>query len=280
MTWRVRVRHRTGYSYGGEVESSFNEARVTPLTDASQVTLDSRVEISPSASAYRYRDYWGTQVISFDIHSPHTELIVTATSVVETMLRSVTPGGLSWSDLHTDAVRDYHAEWLAFGARTDPDGELAELARQASVGLAPSDAARACADAVGSQMDYVRGATGVHTSGLQAWQERKGVCQDFAHVTLGMLRSLRIPARYVSGYLHPNADAELGETITGESHAWVEWWDGEWIGYDPTNSKPVGDQHVSVARGRDYDDVTPLKGVYSGAPSSELGVLVEVTRLA
>jgi transglutaminase-like putative cysteine protease len=280
MTWRVRVRHRTGYSYGGEVASSFNEARVTPLTDASQMTLDSRVEISPPASAYRYRDYWGTQVISFDIHSPHTELIVTATSVVETMLRSVMPGGLSWQDLQTDAVRDHHAEWLALGGRTDPDGELAELAREVSAGLAPTDAARACADAVGSRMDYVRGATGVHTSGLQAWQERKGVCQDFAHVTLGMLRSLRIPARYVSGYLHPNADAALGETITGESHAWVEWWDGEWIGYDPTNSKPVAEQHVSVARGRDYDDVTPLKGVYSGAPSSELGVLVEVTRLA
>ena len=95
-----------------------------------------------------------------------------------------------------------------------------------------------------------------------------------------MLRSIGIPARYVSGYLHPNAEAEIGRTVAGESHAWVEWWDGDWIGYDPTNGKPVGEQHVLVARGRDYDDVAPLKGIYSGPRSAELGVRVEVTRLA
>jgi transglutaminase-like putative cysteine protease len=120
----------------------------------------------------------------------------------------------------------------------------------------------------------------VHTSGMQAWAERKGVCQDFAHIILAMLRSLGLPARYVSGYLHPKASAEIGETVAGESHAWVEWWDGEWVGYDPTNGKRVGEQHVAVARGRDYDDVSPLKGMYSGPKSSSLGVIVELTRLA
>jgi transglutaminase-like putative cysteine protease len=280
MTWRLRVQHKTGYSYDGEVASSFNEARMTPLNDVSQTTLDSRVEISPAASAYRYRDYWGTEVTSFDIHKPHNRLVVTATSVVETMLRTATPGELSWQDLTDDLVRDRYAEWLAYSDRTDPDGELAELAQRAAVGLAPGRAAMACAGSVKAHMEYQRGATGVHTSGLEAWRERKGVCQDFAHVTLAMLRSLGIPSRYVSGYLHPKPSAPLGEMVTGESHAWVEWWDGEWIGYDPTNSKPVGEQHVLVARGRDYDDVAPLKGVYSGPKSSEIGVQVEVIRLA
>jgi transglutaminase-like putative cysteine protease len=280
MTWRLRVRHRTGYSYAGEVKSSFNEARMTPLTDATQMTLESRVEVAPAASTYHYRDYWGTLVTSFDIHAPHAELVVTATSVVETFLRSTEPGGLSWLDLQGEQIADRHAEWLALTRRTDPDGELAELARTAAGSLAPAEAAVACVTAVRESMEYVAGATGVHSTGLDAWRERKGVCQDFAHISLGMLRSLGLPARYVSGYLHPRATAAIGETIAGESHAWVEWWDGAWIGYDPTNGKPVGEQQVAVARGRDYDDVSPLKGIYSGPKSSALGVLVEVTRLA
>jgi transglutaminase-like putative cysteine protease len=283
MTWRVRVQHRTGYSYAGDVVSSFNEARMTPLTDQTQTTLESRVEISPTASAYRYRDYWGTRVTAFDIHTPHSRLVVTATSVVETGLR---PRGdeespvLSWSDLANDVVRDRYAEWLAFGPRTEPHDELGELARTTAGSLPPSEAAVGCVEAVRQAMTYRLGATGVHTSAVEAWHERMGVCQDFAHVTLAMLRSLGLPARYVSGYLHPKESAAIGETVEGESHAWVEWWDGAWVGYDPTNGKPVGEQHVAVARGRDYDDVAPLKGIYSGPKSSGLGVVVEVTRLA
>jgi transglutaminase-like putative cysteine protease len=111
------------------------------------------------------------------------------------------------------------------------------------------------------------------------WQTKQGVCQDFAHLTLGALRSLGIPARYVSGYLHPRPDAALGETVEGQSHAWVEWWAGEWVPYDSTHSGPIGEDHVLVARGRDYGDVSPLTGVYAGAAASELFVTVEVTRL-
>jgi transglutaminase-like putative cysteine protease len=283
MTWRVRVQHRTGYSYEGEVVASFNEARMTPLTDTTQTTLESRVEVTPSASTFRYRDYWGTRVTSFDIQTPHSQLVVTANSVVETGLRKPDPDclpELSWEDLRNELVCDRYAEWLAFTPRTDPDDELKNLAAQTAVGLEPAAAAIACVELIRSKLEYRLGATGVHTSGMQAWTEKKGVCQDFAHIILAMLRSLGLPARYVSGYLHPNASAEIGETVAGESHAWVEWWDGEWAGYDPTNGKPVGEQHVAVARGRDYDDVSPLKGMYSGPKSSSLGVIVELTRLA
>jgi transglutaminase-like putative cysteine protease len=253
---------------------------MTPLSDSTQITLESRLEVYPAAHTYRYRDYWGTVVTSFDLHTPHSELVVTATSVVETFLRTPESGGLTWSDLQSEQVADRQAEWLELTPRTDPDGELAELARTAAGRSSPTEAAVACVMAVRENMEYVFGATGVHSTGLDAWQEHKGVCQDFAHVSLAMLRSLGLPARYVSGYLHPQSSAGIGDTVTGESHAWVEWWDGAWIGYDPTNGKPVGEQHVAVARGRDYDDVTPLKGIYSGAKSSALGVLVEVTRLA
>jgi transglutaminase-like putative cysteine protease len=281
MTWRIRVRHRTGYCYDGEVNSSYNEARMTPLSDSNQTTLESRLDISPNASTYRYRDYWGTEVTAFDLHSPHSELEVIATSVVETGLRSWAPGGLDWDVLRSGEVTDQYAEWLDATPRTDPDGVLAGLAGMlARDHASPTGAAVACLAAIGEHLDYLPGSTDVKTSAAQAWVAGSGVCQDFAHVSLAMLRSVGIPARYVSGYLHPVADAEIGATVQGESHAWVEWWDGEWVGYDPTNRKPVGDHHVLVARGRDYDDVTPLKGIYSGSSSSALGVQVAVTRLA
>ena len=121
----------------------------------------------------------------------------------------------------------------------------------------------------------------MRTSAREAWEQRKGVCQDLAHLTAGMLRSLGIPARYVSGYLLPDAATpRSGGTVEGQSHAWVEWWLGAGSGWDPTNGIPVGSRHVLVARGRDYDDVPPLKGVYQGASSAMLGVGVELTRLS
>ena len=100
-------------------------------------------------------------------------------------------------------------------------------------------------------MKYQPGATGVHSRGEDAWAERSGVCQDFAHITVGALRSLGVPARYVSGYLVPKRDSAVGETSKGESHAWVEFWDDGWIACDPTNGAEVGPDHVVVARGRD-----------------------------
>ena len=126
----------------------------------------------------------------------------------------------------------------------------------------------------------MHGITGVHSTASEAWEARKGVCQDIAHVTLGALREVGIPARYVSGYLHPRPSAEVGVAVTGESHAWVEWFAGEWQGFDPTNNIEIGDRHVLVGRGRDYGDVPPLRGVYAGPFKSSLHVKVTITREA
>jgi transglutaminase-like putative cysteine protease len=120
----------------------------------------------------------------------------------------------------------------------------------------------------------------VHSSGLDALREGKGVCQDFAHLSLILLRAMGIPARYVSGYLHPKADATIGETVQGESHAWIQAWTGSWWHYDPTNDAEINEQYISVGYGRSYADVTPLKGIYLGQGSSDLDVVVEMTRLA
>jgi transglutaminase-like putative cysteine protease len=277
MSWRLRIRHVTGFAYPGPVLASYNEARLTPMTLPTQTTLFSQVEVTPAAATWRYHDYWGTQVTSFDLQRPHQQLKVTASSLVETGQPVLVSAGLDWTGLR--AAADEHAELLPASARTRVDEELAALAAAEVGDLAPAPAAVAVADWVRANVAYVPGSTGVQTSAQEAWTLRKGVCQDIAHLTVGLLRSLAIPARYVSGYLHPHVEAEIGATVAGQSHAWVEWWCGDWTGYDPTNGVPVGSRHVVVARGRDYDDVPPLKGVYHGPPSTELGVTVELTRL-
>jgi len=278
--WRMRIKHVTGFTYAGTAHASYNEARMTPVTVTGQTTLFSQVESHPAATSWRYRDYWGTQVTVFDLQRPHQQLRVTATSLVETSERTPSGEGVGWDVLHSPSTVDEQAEFLATTALTAVDEELSAQATTVVGDADPADAALALAGFVRDNVAYVPGSTGVRTSGQEAWAQRKGVCQDIAHLTLGLLRGVGIPARYVSGYLYPKAEGSVGDTIAGQSHAWVEWWTGDWTPFDPTNGVPVGPRHVIVARGRDYADVTPLKGVYHGAPSSGLGVTVEITRLA
>ena len=272
---RLRVTHTTGYRYDAEVVSSYNEARLVPQTGLTQTTLSSAVVTHPDAVQQRYWDYWGTQVTAFDVHVPHTELQVTCTSVVDTA-RGTEPGDVTWEQIQ--ASSDTHVELMRPSARTTPDDELTALAAQASG--SPREVVQSLADLVRDRVAYVPGSTGVQTSAVEAWQLRQGVCQDIAHVTLSLLREAGVPARYVSGYLHPAKEPVIGETGAGESHAWVEAWLGCWWGFDPTNGIPAGERHVVVARGRDYTDIPPLKGVYAGGGMHSLGVTVEVTRLA
>jgi len=276
--WRLRIKHVTGFTYVGTAHASYNEARMTPLTVTGQTTLFSQVECNPGATTWRYRDYWGTQVTVFDLQRPHDQMRVTATSLVETGERTPPGDSLGWHDLRSTV--DEHAEALRSTALTEVDEELVGRAVSVAGDAPPAEAAHAIADWVRSNVEYVPGSTGVRTSAQEAWFLRKGVCQDIAHLTLGLLRAIGIPARYVSGYLYPKEDGAVGDTIAGQSHAWVEWWCGDWTGFDPTNGVPAGLRHVIVARGRDYADVAPLKGVYNGAPSTGLGVVVEITRLA
>jgi transglutaminase-like putative cysteine protease len=143
----------------------------------------------------------------------------------------------------------------------------------------PGDYARAVVALIHDEVEYVTGSTHVESQASEAWAARSGVCQDMAHLAVGCLRDAGIPARYVSGYLVPRATAEIGHPVSGESHAWVEWWDGEWVGYDPTNGIGVNNHHVVVAHGRDYADVTPLRGIFTGGSTLDLFVEVEITRL-
>jgi transglutaminase-like putative cysteine protease len=278
--WRLRVVHSTGYAYKSPATASFNEARLTPRSDSRQNVVLSRVETVPATRSYRYIDYWGTAVTAFDLHAPHTELEVTASSVVETDQPEPPTEKVTWDELRTEAVVDRFDEVLTRTHYTPDSKRLARVGQRIANDHEPNDAVIAAAEWVQTELDYVPGTTGVHSSAVDALREGKGVCQDFAHLTLVLLRSMGIPSRYVSGYLHPHRKAAIGETVDGQSHAWIQAWTGGWWNFDPTNDKEINEQYVSVGVGRDYADVTPLKGIYSGGGSTDLDVTVEITRLA
>ncbi|EXJ52072.1 MAG: transglutaminase [Microbacterium sp. 69-7] len=279
---RLRIEHTTGFAYQGDVGASYNEARMLPISTDSQFVLSSQLDIDPSTSVNYYLDYFGTRVAAFDVLAGHRSLEITARSLVEVRPRPLEFPELSWERLAAESVRSIGTvEMLGQSTRTSPHPEVAELARDiAARHDEPARAALEIATAVGDAMEYMHGITGVHSTGAEAWVERKGVCQDITHITLGALREVGIPARYVSGYLHPQPDAEVGVPVTGESHAWVEWFSGGWQGFDPTNNAEIGDRHVLVGRGRDYNDIPPLRGVYAGPFKSNLHVKVTITREA
>ncbi|KAA8967327.1 transglutaminase family protein [Mycobacterium sp.] len=278
--WRMRVVHSTGYAYTSPVTASYNEARLTPRSDSRSNVILSRVETVPATRSYRYVDYWGTAVTAFDLHAPHTQLEVTSSSVVETELPEPPAAKVTWADLQEEAVVDRFYELLSPTPYTPLSRRIAGVGRRIARRHEPAEAVVEAAQWVRGELEYVRGATGVHSSGLDALSENKGVCQDFAHLSLMLLRSMGIPARYVSGYLHPKRNPAVGKTVAGQSHAWIQAWTGTWWDYDPTNDSTINERYVSIGTGRDYADVPPLKGIYAGEGSTELDVVVEITRLA
>jgi transglutaminase-like putative cysteine protease len=276
----LHIRHVTGFSYDGAADSSYNEVRMTPMSLDRQRVVSSSLNVTPFAVQSTYRDYFGTVVTTFDLHESHRQLEVVAEATVETLHEPDTTDDVELAAVRTASLDDQLVEYLASTARTHMSSDVLDEFRRATAGLVN---VRAIVDAamsvVAERMQYVRGATLVSSTAQEAWDESKGVCQDLTHVTIALLRSVGVPARYVSGYLHSDPDAGVGETILGESHAWVEYFAGAWHGVDPTNGGDVGLRHVTVAKGREYGDVPPLKGIYHGDPSSALGVVVEVTRL-
>jgi len=278
---RLRVVHKTGFRYDQPVTASYNEARMLPHSRDGQFVLQSSLEITPSATQHSYVDYWDTRVSTFEVLTPHQLLSVTATSVVDVRPQVLSGLGLDWDGLAARIPLSLSlVECLEQTPATEPDQEMIDLAlRIEAEGEGLDQTALEICRAVGEAMEYRRGVTGVHSTARDAWPARSGVCQDIVHIALGVLRAAGIPARYVSGYLHPDPTASIGQPVIGESHAWVEWFSGEGRGYDTTNLVEIGGSHVYVGHGRDYADIAPLRGVYAGSSGSELFVEVEITRL-
>ncbi len=280
MGWRVGVVHTTKVTYRGTARASYNECRMTPPTMARQTTLATSVRTGSNVPIWSYRDYFGTTVSSFDIQEPHEELLVQASATVQTSAAPPAPAPLPWIELRERAAESYVLEYLAETKRTTMDDDVMAAVAGRVAGADPAEAASEIITWLREKVSYVAGSTGVQTSAQEAWDAGQGVCQDMAHISVALLRAAGLPARYVSGYLHPDPKAEPGAAVAGQSHAWAEYWTGEWVACDPTNLAPVGERHVVIGRGRDYSDVSPLKGIYSGAPSVAMEVKVEITRLA
>jgi transglutaminase-like putative cysteine protease len=276
---RLHIRHHTGFIYEGFAKSSYNEARMTPLSLPTQDVEQTKLTVRPAVPLFTYTDYFGTHVTAFDISEVHGQLEVESSTTIRSRAAAI-EGDLTWSDLATVGFIDRMNEYLLPTRRsTVPADVLADVAPWRNNGEL-HDVVDQVSAFVRSRVKYVPGATTVTSTAIEALERGQGVCQDITHITLGLLRSLGIPARYVSGYLYPKRDPQIGETIQGQSHAWVEYFAGAWTGIDPTNGVRHTARHILVGRGRDYGDVSPLKGIYHGPKSKGGGVVVEITRLA
>ena len=210
--WRLAITHRTRLTYPDLVTTSYNEVRMQPGDEPGQSVLSSYIEIDPYEGMQHYTDYFGTRVAAFDVHRPHRELTITSATTVETFVAAEAPPagaelGRSWPPR---AAQDTFEEYLAPTPLTALDDELTTIAAHLRDGGTPADTGHAVCDWVHRTLTYEQGSTGIHTSAIEAYQDRRGVCQDLTHLAIGLLRSLGIPTRYVSGYLHPDADAVIG----------------------------------------------------------------------
>ena len=276
---RLHVVHTTTFTYDSPVTASYNEARMVPLSDTDQTVMSATLAVEPLTWRHDYVDYWGTNTTAFESSEPHSRLVLTSTSRVEVHPR-VRSAPVGWDVLREPGTLDAMAEFLVTSRTTAIPDELAAIAADAATLPEPDATARRICAAVHERVQYVPGVTAVHSVGSEAWIARKGVCQDMAHLSVGALRSVGIPARYVSGYLHPAGDGDVGLTVSGESHAWVEWWVGDWVAHDPTNDIDVGEHHVVLGRAREYQDVAPVRGIFAGGASQLLDVTVRITREA
>ena len=281
---KLHVFHRTRYAYASAVRESFNEARLQPAGDDRQVCHDFKLLITPHPKISDYLDFHGNTVHLFEINPPHLELDVSAQTTVTTTDTPVLPPTATtvpMAALEKSSMLDRCYEFLPASTYVDTTPETESLARIAAGGASDVwQAAQAIMRYIHGEFHYQPASTNVHTHMREVLKARHGVCQDFAHVMLGFCRALKIPARYVSGYLYNGPADQLKGAQA--SHAWVEVHvpGHGWCGLDPTNAQSVAGQHVRVATGRDYADVSPLKGTYRGTNSRKMTVEVLVSSLA
>ncbi len=285
---RYHLVHVTEFHYDGSVSDSYNEVRLRPIDDERQSCLSFRLSTSPGSHSTTHRDSFGNWVHQFNVLQEHRRLGVEAESVV---LAHDPPrnGKIAMSLSEFDAVAgDLYEEFFDFVA---PSGYVPHLpALRDFVEMAKRESSdtitgfvHAASELIHQRFQYVKGATHVHSSIEDSLALGAGVCQDFAHMLLGVVRMRGVPGRYVSGYLIPKPASEPGasieQVIGGQaSHAWTEAYipNCGWIGLDPTLGAPVGLRHVRVAYGRDYGDVPPVRGVYKGHAGQRLSVDVRV----
>lgn len=290
---QLRIVHDTCYAYAPAVVTAQHLAHLRPLTLPDQRVLSHRLSISPTPHECReHMDVFGNARCFFTLESPHSELCVRANSLLQT----TTPQAVAWlSSPSWEQVREQFrfrvgtpfdpASTFAFASPFVPRSPI--LADFANTAFEPDTplllATLALMARIHAEMTYASGSTGIYTPALDALAQRRGVCQDFAHIMIGCLRSLGLPARYVSGYLLTQPPPGQARLIGADaSHAWVQVYAPNlgWIDFDPTNNRSgwgrPGEDYATLALGRDFGDVSPLRGVIQGGGNPHLRVAVTV----
>ena len=273
----LEIQHETRFEYSEPAIEAVTEARMEPLSDGDQSCHSYHLAISPAVEVSRYEDGFGNRVHHFNVLAPHTTMRMLSASVVEIHPRrrdpreSVVTYPLAPDELPL-AARDflYFRGSVRRTARLAPAVDAVRPMEGAPLGPLVLDVAHH----IFSHFEYARDVTLANSPVDEILEKRKGVCQDFAHLMIALLRALGVPARYVSGYVHrPNKESQ--------SHAWCEAWlpDLGWIGVDPTNDRVVDEHFAKVAIGRDFTDVPPNKGVCRTRGTEAISVRVETRAL-
>lgn len=285
---RLDIRYRTVFDYDDEVTRSHTHLRAVPTNDDRQRVHHQRVSVSPETRVVSWIDYWGTHVDAFGVSRPHDRLEVVCDATVATRPADLPMGLVRREALSHPAFVDRHTEFLGPSPHIEWSSDVDAIAEDvaATVGDDVTSLVTAAQRMLGDRFEYAPGATSVDTTVDEAFAQGAGVCQDYAHCLIAMCRSLGVPARYVSGYFYAASDADgrvpEGAEVDVETHAWVEvalpgfgWW-----ALDPTNQQRVDERHVVIGRGRDYGDVAPLRGSFSGGSTHASQVSVRLRVLA
>jgi transglutaminase-like putative cysteine protease len=276
------IRHMTRFEYENPISESLMEVHMHPRTDANQRCFTFSLSVSPRCRVFSYRDHLGNNVHHFDIPGQHKELVIIARTLVELQDLASIPEALApsaWQDLD-EIVRDGdYWEMLLPSEFAKPSPRLLQLASDLEVTRRgdPLSLLRELNSRLHDYVDYVPSSTRVDSPIDEAVERREGVCQDFAHIMIALVRLLGIPCRYVSGYLYHRAEDHV-RSAESATHAWIDAFLPHlgWVGFDPTNNLLANESHIRTALGRDYADVPPTRGVYRGSTSSELQVAVHV----
>jgi transglutaminase-like putative cysteine protease len=277
------IRHITKFRYSAAVSESLMEVRMHPRSETSQRCLTFQLSVSPRARVTSYRDYLANTIHHFDVPGLHSQLIVVAEALVDVQEPSPLPysiGPEAWDELDALTRSGDYWEMLMPSQFAQPGSLLRELAQELRVERRddPLLLVRELNAGIYNWFEYVPNSTKVDSPIDDALKTRKGVCQDFAHVLITLVRELGIPCRYVSGYLH-HGKVNQDRSAEGATHAWVEaLLPGlGWVGLDPTNNLMASERHIRTAIGRDYADVPPTRGVFKGSAASKLTVGVSVS---
>lgn len=284
MTSHYKIRHHTRFLYSSPIMESFMEVRMSPLSDTWQSCHSFSFSTNPKSEPMQYQDYMGNCVHHFNIPALHGQLDIKTEVVVEKRPFDPLPSSLTsrtWDELDSLRRNGFYWDYINPSSYTKSSEKLDAFAKEIGLDrrMDPLTLLRWLNSVIYEKFTYLPNTTKVDSPIDEALENRLGVCQDFSHIMIALVRRLGIPCRYVSGYLYHRPEED--RSAEDATHSWIEALLPTlgWIGFDPTNNLTADDRHIRVATGRDYADVPPTRGVFRGEVDAELEVGVKVTRL-